>query len=804
MAEVFELHEYYEPLGKAELVDHDDRTLRFRAGTTTVEVTALAPDLFRVGMFLEGRPARYTSEAIYKEDWEPAEISMEKSDGEISISTPAASGRVVLDPLRISFADASGREIAVDDPELGMGHAFREESVFDAPLGDPVRVYKKRFAGERYFGCGERTGGIEKSETYLNFWNTDPPEGHTDSHDSLYNSIPLTLVMRRGQAWGIFLDSTYRSVFDLGYEDPQRAGFGANGGDLIYYVFCGPAPRDVIARYTELTGRTQMPPMWTLGHHQSRWSYMSEEEIRELAINFREKDIPCDVIHFDIDYMDGYRVFTWDNERFPNPEKLISDLKDQGFNVVTIVDPGVKVDEDYPIYTEGRDKDLFCKTFTEEEYHNVVWPGMCAFPDFTNTKVRDWWGEKHQVLTDIGVAGIWCDMNEPALFIPKQSTMPDDVVHPGDGHPKVHAQVHNAYGSLMARAVRNGLLKLRPDKRPFVITRAGYAGLQRHAMQWTGDNSSWWEHLQMSMPQIQNLGLSGVAWVGVDVGGFFDDSNGELMARWYEFGIFQPFCRNHAAKGTRPQEPWAFGEPYESVARKMIKLRMRLLPYLYTLFDECHRTGAPIMRPLLFEYPEDEAGYTHDEQLLLGESLLVAPVVSPGIDHRHVYLPEDVWFHYWSGERFDGPAHILAYAPLGEPPTYVKANTAVPLGPEMNHTGELPADPLTFLIYPAEGYGRSDFYEDAGEGYGYEEGEYARREISCETSSGRITVTIGEREGSFVPGREQVLLELRGVDNPENVQVDGEAADWHRDEESGSLMVSLGEKEASSTIEVVL
>ncbi|HEX5913067.1 MAG TPA: TIM-barrel domain-containing protein, partial [Rubrobacter sp.] len=427
----------------------------------------------------------------------------------------------------------------------------------------------------------------------------------------------------------------------------------------------------------------------------------------------------------------------------------------------------------YAVYTDGRDKDLYCKTRDGEEYHNAVWPGVCAFPDFTNPETREWWGENQRVLTDAGVAGIWCDMNEPALFIPDGATMPDDVVHPGGraGEARWHAQIHNTYGSLMARAAREGLLALRPEERPFVITRAGYAGLQRHAMHWTGDNSSWWEHLWMSMPQLQNLALSGVAWAGVDVGGFGGDTNGELLARWTEFGVFQPYCRNHTTIGTRSQEPWAFGEPYESVCREMIKLRQRLLPYLYSLFDECHRTGAPILRPLLFEYPEDETTFTADDEFMLGDALLVAPITRPGIEHRHVYLPEGTWFHYYSGERFEGPVHILAHAPLGEPALYVKGDTPVPMGPDAAHTGERPNDPLTLLVYPAEGAGESTFYEDAGSGFGYEVGEYARRRISCESSDGRITIHFGERQGSFVPERKDVRLVLQGITTAQGVTV---------------------------------
>lgn len=793
----------YEPIGKAELADHGDRTLRFKSGTTTVEITALAPDLFRVGAFPNGRAPRYTTEAIAKEDWNPAEVSMEESNGGVKLSTTSATAHVSLDPLRVSFTDGSGRVFAADDEELGMGFVRQPDSdVFSAPLGDAVRLYKKRGEGERYFGCGERTSGLDKTGSYQVFWNVDPPMGHTASYHNLYTSVPFTLSLADGKAHGFFFDNTHRVELDLAKEDRDRAYYGAEGGDIVYYVFCGPTPKEVLDRYTELTGRTPMPPVWSLGNQQCRWSYETEEEVRDIARQFRERDIPCDVIFLDIDYMDGYRVFTWNKDSFPNPEKLMADLREQGFRVVTIVDPGVKTDEDYPVYVEGRRQDLYCKTSEGEEFHNVVWPGMCAFPDFTNPETREWWGANHGGLLDSGVSGIWCDMNEPSLFVPQQSTMPGDIVHPGGGETKLHAQIHNTYGSLMARSVREGLLKLRPEERPFVITRAGYAGLQRHALQWTGDNSSWWEHLWMSMPQLQNLGLSGIAWAGVDIGGFFDDCDGELLARFTEFGVFQPFCRNHSAKGTVSQEPWAFGEPYKSVCRKMIKLRMRLIPYIYTLFEECHRNGAPILRPLLYEYPEDETTYTADDEFLLGNALLVAPITRPGIEHRHVYLPEGTWFHFWSGERFEGPAHVLAHAPLGEPPLYIKANTALPMGPDMNHTGEHPTEPLTLLVHPAEGAGLSALYEDAGNGFGYENGEYARRDITCEMEDRRVTVHIGEREGSFEPEHQEVLLELRGVGDPESVTVDGREADFQRIEDGRGVIVSLAEAADTTTVEV--
>jgi len=320
--------------------------------------------------------------------------------------------------------------------------------------------------------------------------------------------------------------------------------------------------------------------------------------------------------------------------------------------------------------------------------------------------------------------------------------MPDDVVHPGGGEARLHAEVHNLYGSGMAQATRDGLARLRPDRRPFVISRAGFAGLQRHAMQWTGDNSSWWEHLWMSLPQLQNLGLSGMAFCGVDCGGFFGDADGELLARWVEAGIFQPFLRNHAHMDSTRQEPWAFGEPWESLIRDSLLLRMRLLPYLYGVFEEASRTGAPVLRPLLFEFPDDPVTYTADDEFMLGDALLVAPVTRPGIEHRHVYLPAGAWVHWWTGEVFEGPAHVLAHAPLGRPALYARGNAAIPLGNERMHVGE-PLTRLTLRVFAAGAEPVTRVvYEDAGEGFG----PSLRREVTVDGASVRVTAPAGEYE----------------------------------------------------------
>src|SRR6266446_1292104 len=373
----------YQTPGTATIIEKDASKVCLRAGSATVEVTALAPDLFRVGLFPHGRSACYSSEAVVSRDWEPGSVSVQEGIGEVTIATSFATAHLSLDPLRIGFSDHTGRAFAIDDPELGMGWFISPEGapVVDlanppGTLGTPVRVYKRHMAGERYFGCGERTGDLDKTDSHQTFWNIDPPRGHTALQNNLYVSIPFTLVLAEGQAWGFFLDSTTRVEFDLAHDDPQRAWFGVANGDLVYYVFCGPTPQDVVARYTDLTGHTPLPPLWALGNGQSRFSYETADEVRSIARSFRERDIPCDTLYLDIDSLDGYRVFTWDPIGFPEPDSLMAGLRELGFHVVSIVDAGVKVDDEYPVYTEGKALDLYCKTPQGDDYRNAVWPGI--------------------------------------------------------------------------------------------------------------------------------------------------------------------------------------------------------------------------------------------------------------------------------------------------------------------------------------------------------------------------------------------------------------------------------------------
>ncbi|MBA2526379.1 MAG: hypothetical protein H0V18_11470, partial [Pyrinomonadaceae bacterium] len=571
--------------------------------------------------------------------------------------------------------------------------------------------------------------------------------------------------------YGLFLDNTYRTYFDMGKTAPERYTFGAAGGELNYYLFTGGlerSPKEVLRNYIELTGHTPLPPIWALGYQQSRWSYFPESRVREIVRRFREGRIPADVIYLDIDYMDGYRIFTWDKSRFPDPGKMISDFRADGFRTVIIVDPGVKTDENYEVYRQGRAGGYFTKAADGKEFHAKVWPGACAFPDYTDPRARRWFGSLHKGHTEEGVAGFWNDMNEPATFRPDDpqeppifhhpgKTFPLSVQHAGDGLPGDHARYHNVYGMQMARATFEGLRQLRPDVRPFVLTRAGYAGVQRYSAVWTGDNVASWEHLRLVIPMLANLGVSGVPLVGADVGGFVGSPSGELYARWLQTAALTPIVRSHTNAGSKDQEPWSYGPDFERINRATIELRYKLLPYLYSLFHEHTETGAPVMRPLWFEYPKDVRTYLIEDEYLVGRELLVAPVLNEGEVKRRVYFPKgDVWIDWWTGERHGGGSEAEIAAPLDRLPLFARAGAAIPVQPVVQHTGEMARVPVSVLVVPgADNTSRS--YEDSGEGYSYQEGAFGMTTVTLRGSKIRL-----EKSGLY-NSRPIVSVELLGV-----------------------------------------
>ncbi len=636
---------------------------------------------------------------------------------------------------------------------------------------------------DHIYGLGERTGAMDKRGQAFPVWNVDPPMHHSEQTVTMYISIPFYLCLNEsdGEAYGLLLDHTGRVEVDAGATSSAEMTLTVEGDTLVAYIFAGPTPADVVRQYTELTGRMPLPARWTLGLHQSRWGYEDAAQIRELAHNLRTRRHPCDAVWLDIDYMDGYRNFTWHPVNFAQPRQMIEELRQQGLRLVTILDPGTKVENEYFVYQQGDERDYFCRYPDGSYFLGEVWPGACVFPDYTRQDVRDWWGSLYAPHIDLGVAGIWNDMDEPALttILSEHSaehihgkTMDSKVVHWPDadresgqkGEQLTHRFFHNAYGMEMARATYEGLLRLRPDERPFVLSRSGTGGIQRYATVWTGDNTSQWEHIALAISMCLNLSMSGVAFVGVDIGGFWNDSNGELLVRFAQLGAFLPFCRNHNARFSISQEPWMFGEPFESAYREAIELRYRNLPYLYTLFAEAARTGAPIIRPLYYHYPQNPQALASEDQLLIGESLLSAPISSAS-GQRSVYLPPGTWFDYWTGEAHDGDQSLTIAAPLSRWPLFVRANSILPQAPLMQYSDEKPVDPLIIDCYlSVGGQGSYTLYEDDGSTQAYTRGSFAETQITVQSSGDKVEVSITESFTGYRPVRTwyEIVVHLDG------------------------------------------
>jgi alpha-glucosidase len=661
-----------------------------------------------------------------------------------------------------------------------------------AVSGRATRVYTRLRQDEQVFGLGEKNGKLNRRGKMqggysFTMWNSDT-YGYDASIDPIYASFPFYIVLREGRAHGVFLDNTFRTNFDIGHQLQDILSFGADGGELDYYFIDGPDPKAVIQRYTQLTGRMPMPPMWALGFHQCRYSYFPESTVRFIADNFRQRRIPADVIWLDIHYQDGYNPFTWDPDRFPNPARMMSDLRTQGFRVVTILDPHPKKQPGWSVYDSGLAGDHFVKKADGSVLEAPVWPsnaekdknpGPSVFPDFSRPATRDWWGGLYKGLLDAGVAGIWNDMNEPALFVPPTGTMPLDARHDNEGQPTDHREVHNVYGMLMTRSTFEGLLRLRPDERPFVLTRATFSGGQRYAAAWPGDNVSTWTALQMNIPMLASMGLTGMPFVGTDIGGFAESATAELFTRWLQAGVFHPFMRAHTTFGTDAAEPWAFGTAHEIVNRKAIELRYRLLPHIYNVMREASQTGIPAFRPVFLEFPSDPNTWDQDDQFMFGADILVAPVLRPEERARGVYLPKGAdWYDFWTARRHPGGQGISVPVTLETIPIFVRAGGFIFQQPVVQHTGEMKGQPLHVTVFPAA---KSDatLYEDDGLTLQYAQGAFSTRRFTqtrVADAQGRdqsASIEIAAPEGPYRPAARGLVVSVAWSGEPRAVSLRG-------------------------------
>lgn len=702
-------------IGSVKETQNTAQSISFASKEYAADVSFWREDIVRVTVRRAGEPLPAGQFAL---DAQPRQvrITAESSPGQTRLTSSRLSAEINTNPFRLRFRTPDGVVLQEDDPAFGVSW-----------LGDEVARYVKLQPGERFIGLGEKTGGIDRRGAAFVNWNTDyfayPADG-----DPLYASVPFYIGVHQGGLYGYFLHNTHRTRFNFGASNRRFAFCTAEGGAMDYFFFTGQTVGELLEAYTWLTGRPFMPPKWSLGYQQCRYSYYPEHEITSLADNFRQRRIPADVLYFDIHYMDRYKVFTWDQTRFPDAKGLHDRLSEQGFKTVIIVDPGVKIEDSYPVYQLAKSEDVAIKYPDGEPFEGEVWPGWCVFPDFTRADVRKWWGSQYAGHVAEGIGGFWNDMNEPSCW---GQDIPDLVEFGFEGTKTTHKEARNVYGMQMARATHEGVGKLRPQERPFVLTRAGFSGIQRFAAMWTGDNVANDEHMMAGIRLVISLGLSGVPFAGFDVGGFVGEASPDLYKRWISLGAFMPLFRGHSMINSRDSEPWSYGEEAEEIARNYIALRYQLMPYLYSLFHDAHQNGTPVVRALAYEWPQEPRCYDglYQNQFLFGPSLMVCPVVSTE-RYAKVFLPKGLWYDFYSGKAYEGDQEILVEAPSERIPVFARGGSVIPAQKTVQHTGEA-VDTLILHVYPGADAQAFTLFEDGGNGYTYRHGDFEAIQLSC-------------------------------------------------------------------------
>ena len=733
-------------------------------GGAICSIEVYSPDIIRV---------RYGTEYSFDPDFsyaidprftkEPGVIEFSEDEKSLYITTSSVKCIIDRSDSRVHFYDVNDNKICGDEK------GFHWE--VDQKTGNNiVQLSKTALPEEVYFGLGDKPCALNIRNKRFQNWGTDC-YGYEEGWDPLYKNIPFYYGLHNDMGYGIFFDNSFRTFFDFGKERKNVTSFWAHGGELNYYFIAGPKLLDVNRRYSLLTGRSEMPALWALGFQQCKWSYYPESEVRDITTKMRELEIPCDAIYLDIDYMDGFRCFTWDNERFPDPKKMIDDLKAEGFKTVVIIDPGIKKDYNYDIFREGLEKGYFCRRLDGPYAEGKVWPGECYFPDFTREEVREWWADLYEdLIANKGVAGVWNDMNEPALFDVDSKTMPDDVLFDYDGHMCSHRKAHNVYGMQMARSTYEGVKKHGNNKRGLIITRSGYSGLQRYSSVWTGDNIANWNHVWLANIQCQRLSISGVPFAGSDIGGFIGQPTPEMFVRWIQLAIFHPFCRVHSSQDDGDQEPWSFGEHALDLFRSAVELRYRMLPYHYTAFYLHYAMGDPILKPLSFYDQSDKTGHSRDHEFICGDHILTASISEPNQKVKEVYLPSGGWYNYWTKELNQG-GKITRFGLTEDTfPLFVKAGAILPLYPVQQYVDELDIHQVELEVYFVDGEEESYYYEDAHNGYEYQEGHYRLAHFKLIGNINRMEIQ-QSLTGSYESRIKDYKLTILGIPNEKNVSV---------------------------------
>lgn len=718
--------------GNIKTVAVDNQQLNITTDNAYAQVTVYSANIIRVRLDKQQLAADFSYAVIGTP--QKTKVAITQDEQQVSIVTDSLKAIITKIPFAVKFYTLDGK--VINEDETGLNTSWVNES---------VTTYKKMQDGERFIGLGEKTGDLDRHGNGYTNWNSDV-YGYSAGQDPLYSTIPFYIGIHHGLNYGIFMDNTYQSDFNFGSSNNRFSSFGARGGEMNYYFIYHKQVADIIGSYTSLTGRMKMPPMWSLGYQQNRYSYYPETEVFRIAQTMREKKIPADGITLDIHYMDKYKVFTWDKSRFPDPKKMTDKLKDMGFKLTLIVDPGVKQEPGYGVFDRGFKDDVFIKYPDNTNYTGEVWPGWCNFPDFTNPKARTWWGSEIKKYADEGVSGLWNDMNEISTWGQK---MPDNVLFDYEGRKASHLQARNVYGLEMIRASYDGA-RASFGKRPFILTRSGYSGLQRYAAIWTGDNRAEDSHMLAGVRLLNSLGLSGVPFTGMDIGGFTGNGTPSLYVRWIQIGAFNPYFRSHTGINTKSAEPWAFGEEVLEISRNYINLRYKLMPYLYSTFYEATQNGHPVMRSLAIDYTHDSNIYNTEfqNQYMFGNAFLVAPFEGYATTtFGKVYFPAGKWYDLYNGEVQNGGQQKILQLSMHKLPVYVKESSIIPMQSLVQTTAHQPTDTLTINVYQGNINNSFTYYEDDGESYAYESGAFYKRVINYDAA--KKTITFDKADGSL-------------------------------------------------------
>lgn len=741
-------------LGKITSLERIPHGIHAKTPEGALKVQFYSDTIARVSLSHTGQFENYP----YAVQAEPSGVEFQMQDQAefIELKTSRLTVVVHKDPVSFSFLDAKGRVLNEEVASLGTSW-----------IGDEVTSYRTMQENERFIGLGEKTGPLDRRGAGYQNWNTDA-FSYSLIEDPLYCSTPFYMGLHHGLQYGIFADNTHKSFFNFGASNNRFSSFSSDTGGMNYYFIAGDSVAEIIYNYSFLTGFMPLPPKWSIGYQQCRYSYYPDFEVRSLADTFRAKNIPADAIVLDIHYMDKYKIFTWDQGRFPDPKGLIDELKSKNFEVVLMCDPGIKVEEGYEPYDDGLKQDVFLKYPDGENYTGQVWPGWCHFPDYTNPRTRKWWKEKLKSYSSLGVEGFWNDMNEIASW---GHMLPENVEFDHDGERATSRKARNVYGFQMARSTYEAACELLGGKRPFNLTRSAYSGVQRYSAVWTGDNESYDEHMMLGVRMVNSMGMTGIPFVGYDVGGFTGEAGVKLFARWVTIGAFSPFFRGHTMVNTPDAEPWAFGEEVENISRNFIRLRYQLMPYLYSLFAEAARSGLPVQRSMAITHTHDARVYEplFQHQYFFGPFLLIVPVVSHQ-EYTKVFFPEGQWYYLYDGKKIAGNQEVIVESPIHKLPVYVQAGAILPMQRPVMHTREKVTE-LILHIYSGMIETTFDYYEDDGSSFRHEQGEFCRRLLHYQGSEKKLT--IGKQEGSYTCSWETIRLILHGETAPSGFKVNG-------------------------------